>query len=74
MTVKFQPNSDIRAYLHSMAGEMAKIARSNNLPTLAYIFDLAEHEASGVDGPHVAGESISPQPPSAADANRKRAY
>ncbi len=47
MAMRFEPLG-ARAYLHSMAAQLAKMARDNGLETLACIFDMAEHEAAGL--------------------------
>jgi hypothetical protein len=44
---KVEP-TEATSYFHSMAGELARMARDQGLPVLAHIFDMAEHEAAGL--------------------------
>lgn len=43
-----QPMDSAASYFHTIAGELARMARKQNLPVLAYIFGMAEHEAAGL--------------------------
>lgn len=45
---KTKIKTDALAYFHAMAGQLAGMARKENLPTLAHLFEMAEHEAAGL--------------------------
>lgn len=38
---------EFAAYVAAMTAELARLARSHNLPTLAYLLDIARLEAAG---------------------------
>jgi hypothetical protein len=39
-------NCGTAAYLYVMAGQLADIARSENMPVVAYLFDMAQEGAA----------------------------
>ncbi|MFG1370108.1 hypothetical protein [Xanthobacter tagetidis] len=39
---------EVAAYVESLAGELARLARSHNLATLAYLLDMARLEARNI--------------------------
>lgn len=44
---RFQ-STEATSYFHTMAGELARLARAQGLPVLGYLFEMAEHEAAGL--------------------------
>ena len=44
--ISAQRNCSTAAYLYVMAGQLAEMARSENLPVVAFLLDMAQEEAA----------------------------